>query len=129
MTAIAALLSGRRGGDLGVGGVLVLGAAVVAALYFISAPLFTMVLSAFKGPEDMLPFEEAAEWTLDHFSEVYVNPVLYQEIIPQTFVFGFGAVAVAFLIAFTLAWLVERTDLPGRNVISRLFCFHYWCQP
>ncbi len=123
MTAIAALLSGRRGGDLGVGGVLVLGAAVVAALYFISAPLFTMVLSAFKGPEDMLPFEEAAEWTLDHFSEVYVNPVLYQEIIPQTFVFGFGAVAVAFLIAFTLAWLVERTDLPGRNVIFTLILF------
>ena len=123
MTAIAALLSGRRGGDLGVGGFLVLGAAVIAALYFISAPLFTMLLSAFRGPEDMLPFEDAAVWTLDHFSEVYINPVLYQEIIPQTFIFASGAVVVAFLIAFTLAWLVERTDLPGRNVIFTLILF------
>ncbi len=123
MAAIAALFSGRRGGDLGLGGILTLGAAVVAALYFISAPLFTMLLSAFKGPEDTLPFEDAAEWTLNHFSEVYINPVLYQEIIPQTFIFGLGAVTVAFLIAFTLAWLVERTDLPGRNVIFTLILF------
>ncbi len=123
MAAIAALFSGRRGGDLGLGGILALGAAVVAALYFISAPLFMMILSAFKGPEDTLPFEDAAEWTLDHFAEVYINPVLYQEIIPQTFIFGLGAVAVAFLIAFTLAWLVERTDLPGRNIIFTLILF------
>ncbi|MBO33463.1 MAG: hypothetical protein CMM74_10880 [Rhodospirillaceae bacterium] len=123
MTAIAVLFPGRWAGDLGVRGVLVLGAAVVAALYFISAPLFTMVLSAFRGPEDMLPFEDAAEWTLGHFAEVYINPVLYQEIIPQTFIFAFGAVTVAFLIAFTLAWLVERTDLPGRNVIFTLILF------
>ncbi|MBT4939339.1 MAG: hypothetical protein HON14_09425, partial [Rhodospirillaceae bacterium] len=59
MAAIAALFSGRRGGDLGLGGILALGTAVVAALYFISAPLLTLVLSSFRGPEDMLPFEDA----------------------------------------------------------------------
>ncbi|MBT3914953.1 MAG: iron ABC transporter permease [Rhodospirillaceae bacterium] len=123
MAAIAALFSGRRGGDLGLGGILALGTAVVAALYFISAPLLTLVLSSFRGPEDMLPFEDAAVWTLGHFSEVYTNPVLYKEIIPQTFVFAFGAVTFSFIIAFTLAWLVERTDIPGRNFIFTLILF------
>ncbi|NQV54538.1 MAG: iron ABC transporter permease [Rhodospirillales bacterium] len=123
MPAIAALFSGRRGGDLGLGGVLVLGAAVIAAIYFISAPLFTLVLSAFRGPEDLLPFEDGAVWTLGHFSEVYTNPVLYREIIPQTFIFAFGAVTVAFIIAFILAWLVERTDMPARNLIFTLILF------
>ncbi|MDP6429067.1 MAG: iron ABC transporter permease [Rhodospirillales bacterium] len=123
MAAIAALFSGRRGGDLGAGGVLVLGAGVVAALYFISAPLFTLVSSAFRGPEDLLPFEDAAVWTLDHFFEVYTSPVLYQEIIPQTLIFAIGAVAFAFFVAFTLAWLVERTDLPGRNLFFTLILF------
>ena len=113
----------RRCGELGVTGVFVLAFAIVAAVYFVSAPLVMMLASAFRGPDDLLPFERGADWTLDHFTEIYFNPLLYQETIPQTLSFGIGAVAVAFVTAFTLAWLVERTDIPGRNIIFTFILF------
>jgi iron(III) transport system permease protein len=43
--------------------------------------------------------------------------------LPDTFVFVGGTVALVFLIAFALAWLVERTDLPGGNVWFALILF------
>ncbi|MDP6258208.1 MAG: hypothetical protein QGH63_03875, partial [Rhodospirillales bacterium] len=113
----------RRCGELGVTGVFVLAFAIVAAVYFVSAPLVMMLASAFRGPDDLLPFERGADWTLDHFTEIYFNPLLYQETIPQTLSFGIGAVTVAFVTAFTLAWLVERTDIPGRNIIFTFILF------
>ena len=127
MAAIAQILTFRRarnlGGDLGVGGVLILGAAVIAAVYFISAPLAMLFFAAFRGPEEFLPFEEGAEWTFQNLTDVYADAVLYTEIIPTTLVFVFGAVVVAFTIAFILAWLIERTDLPGRNIFFTLILF------
>jgi len=123
MAAFAQTLTFRRAGDLGAGGVLILGAAVIAAVYFISAPLAMLFFAAFRGPEDFLPFEDGAEWTFQNFTEVYSNPILYMEIIPTTLVFVFGAVLVAFSIAFTLAWLIERTDMPGRNFFFTLILF------
>jgi iron(III) transport system permease protein len=49
--------------------------------------------------------------------------VLYTETIPTTLIFVAGAVAVAFVVAFTLAWLIERTDLPGRNLFFTVTLF------
>ena len=113
----------QRFGELGITGVLILGATVFAAIYFISAPLILLFVSAFRGPDEFLPFEGGAVWTLDHLSEVYTNPLLYQEIIPQTLFFGAGAVTVAFVTAFIFAWLVERTDIPGRTIIFTFILF------
>ncbi len=123
MAATAQAVRVHRTGDIGISGVLVLGAAVAAAVYFISAPLAMLLFSAFRGPEDLLPFETGAAWTLDNFAQVYGDTVLYSEIIPNTLVFVAGSVLVAFVIAFTLAWLIERTDLPGRNVFFTLIIF------
>lgn len=93
--------------------VLALGA--LAAVYFIAVPLAMLLFTAFRGPADYLPLEEGARWTLENARSVYLNPVLYDTIIPNTLVFVAGVVVLNFAIAFTLAWLVERTDLPGRS--------------
>src|SRR4029079_13697601 len=41
---------------------------------------------------------------------------IYARILPDTIVFVAGTVALVFVIAFGLAWLVERTALRGREI-------------
>ncbi len=101
--------------------VLILGAG--AAIYLIAVPLAMLVFTALRGPADFLPFEPGARWTLDHLRAVVSDPLIYTRILPDTFVFVIGAVALVFVIAFTLAWLVERTDLPGREIWFSLILF------
>jgi iron(III) transport system permease protein len=104
-------------------GVLILGASVVAALYLISAPLLMLLTAAFRGPEDMLPFEPGAHWTLANFAAVYSDAALYRSVVPNTLIFVAGAVALGFAVAFVLAWLTERSDLPLRNTVFALVLF------
>ncbi|HKT16932.1 MAG TPA: iron ABC transporter permease [Stellaceae bacterium] len=113
----------KRSGRVGLAGWVILGAGVLAALYLISAPLGMLLVAAFRGPKDLLPFEPGAEWTLGNFAAVYLDRDLYRVVIPNTLVFVAGAVALAFVTAFILAWLVERTDLPGRNATFTLVLF------
>src|SRR5262245_64782625 len=94
--------------------VLALGAG--AAIYLIATPLSMLLLAAFRGPADVLPFEPGSQWTLTHVRAVFGDAVIYQRMLPDTFVFVIGTVTLVFCIAFALAWLVERTDLPGREV-------------
>ncbi len=108
---------------LGLSGRLVLGLGIVAAVYLISAPLAMLLIAAFRGPKDLLPFEPGAHWTFDNLIAVYVDRSLYVTIIPNTVVFVAGAVALGFIVAFVLAWLVERTDLPLRNEIFTAILF------
>jgi iron(III) transport system permease protein len=102
---------------------LTLGAGALAALYLISAPLAMLLVAAFRGPDDMLPFEQGAAWTLDNLVAVYGDRALYTNVIPNTLIFTAGAVALGFVTAFILAWLTERCDLPFRNAIFALILF------
>jgi iron(III) transport system permease protein len=102
---------------------LVLGAGALAAAYLIAAPLGMLLVSAFRGPADLLPFEPGSRWTLAHFSAIYSDSQLYTQVVPDTLTFVFSSVALTFTIAFILAWLVERTDLPWRNVWFSLILF------
>ncbi len=102
---------------------LVLGAGAAMALYLIAVPLAMLLFTAFRGPADALPFEPHARWTLEHVRNFYSDPILYQRIIPDTLIFAAGTVALTFAMAFTLAWLVERTDLPGREAWFSLILF------
>ena len=100
-----------------------MGAGIVAALYLIAAPLGMLLVAAFRGPEDLLPFEPGAAWTFANFASVYFDRSLYGTIIPNTLVFVAGSVVLGFTLAFALAWLVERTELPGRNIVFTTVLF------
>lgn len=113
----------KRRGQLGLAGVIAVAGAAVAALYLVLAPLLALLATAFRGPSDMLPFEAGAHWTLDNLIEVYVNTPLLSNVLPSTAIFVVGSVAVTFFTAFTLAWLVERTDLPWRTTIFTTILF------
>ena len=90
--------------------------AVVLVMYFIGPLVFVTVLSAFRGPSDILPFDSEAFWTLQNFNSIYTTGRL-QSTLTDTFIFVLGSVAVSFTLGLILAWLVERTDMPFRNLI------------
>jgi iron(III) transport system permease protein len=113
----------KRRGQLGLAGIIVMTGAAAAALYLVMAPLLALLATAFRGPSDLLPFEAGAHWTLDNVVDVYLNTPLLSKIVPNTLIFVVGSVAVTFFTAFTLAWLIERTDLPWRTVIFTAILF------
>jgi len=82
-----------------------------------------LLYAAFHGPADYLPFEPEAQWTLENVREIFTDPVLTSRILPDTLTFVAGSVILTTLIAFTLAWLVERSDLPGRDIWFALILF------
>ena len=90
--------------------------AVFVLLYLVGIPLTTTIITAFRGPADFLPFEAGAGFTLDNISAVYGSPRLFS-VLWDTLLFAGGSVALAFVIGLTLAFLVERTDLPFGNTV------------
>ena len=113
----------KRRGQLGWVGGLAVTAAAVAALYLVMAPLLALLATAFRGPSDVLPFEPGAHWTLDNLADVYLGTNLLTKVLPDTAIFVIGSVTVTFFTAFTLSWLVERTDLPWRTPIFTFILF------
>ena len=93
------------------------------AVYLILVPLGMLLFAAFRGPSDYLPFEPGARWTLENFRAIYSEAALYQKILPDTLVFVAGTVALTFTVAFALAWLIERTDLAGREIWFAIILF------
>ena len=113
----------RKLDNLDVTAKLVLAVGAGAAIYLIAVPLAMLLFAAFRGPGDYLPFEPGARWTLQHMRALFTDPVIYTRILPDTFIFVAGTVAVVFAIGFGLAWLIERTDLPGREIWFALILF------
>ena len=109
--------------EIGVIGGVVLASAAAAALYFILVPLLMLLAAAFRGPQDLLPFEPGTQWTIANIRDVYLERSLYTSIIPNTLVFTVGSVTLTLVLAFILAWLVERTELPGRNAVYTIVVF------
>jgi iron(III) transport system permease protein len=98
---------------------VVLGGAVLVLLYLISAPLLMTVFTAFRGPVDFLPFESGAQFTFDNLTAVYTSRIFWDTLVDTAWFVG-GATALAFVLSFVLAFLVERTTLPCRHLIFTL---------
>lgn len=112
-----------RGARSGWGARPVLLTASLLAAYLVSGPLLMLLVTAFRGPGDYLPFEPGTFWSLEHVGAVYRDTSLYRSTLPDTLVFVTGSVALACTLAFALAWLVERTDLPASHVLFTLLLF------
>ena len=86
------------------------------AVYLILVPLGMLLFTAFRGPSTSCRSSpaRAGRWRISARS--IRRRALYRRILPDTLVFVAGTVALTFTIAFALAWLIERTDLPGREI-------------
>ena len=62
---------------------------------------------------------EPIVYTLGHYRKIFSDPFTYKTFL-NTIGFASTAVLVALFFAVPTAWLVERTDLPGKNLILLL---------
>jgi iron(III) transport system permease protein len=90
--------------------------AVGVLLYLVGGPLFILGVSTFQKNEFGLPLSSGSRWTLDNVRTVFGSSETYHVLV-STLIFALGALAVAFLIALTFSWLIERTNIPCRNLL------------
>lgn len=83
--------------------------------YLTVVPLVILGLASLK-PEGFLDDEG---WTLANWRAVYLGRELWP-MLANTLVFALGSTAAALVLGTLLAWLVERTDLPGRGLVRVL---------
>jgi iron(III) transport system permease protein len=87
-------------------------------VYLVVPPLILLVVSTFKSTEDKLPLDPGP-WTLDNYVQVFDNVetfILFQ----NSLIYALSTVVISLAIAGVLVWLIERTDLPARNLVFGL---------
>jgi iron(III) transport system permease protein len=86
-------------------------------LGLVAAPVVVLVVASFR-PAGELPFSGQV-WTIATYGEVFGSASTYK-LLQNTLLYAAGTMAVSLPLAFALAWLTERTDLPGRRLLYTL---------
>jgi iron(III) transport system permease protein len=87
-------------------------AVFLIVLVAVAAPILFLVLGSFSPAR--LPSEfSLSTLTVRNYVKVWSDPSTYQ-ILSNTLVFAVGSTLFGLVFAASLAWLAERTDMPGR---------------
>ena len=81
-------------------------------LILVMTPLFFLVLGSFSTSTMPADFS-FSEMGLRNYAKTWLDPELYT-LFWNTFVYVTGSTAVGITVAAVLAWLAERTDMPGK---------------
>lgn len=101
-----------RGGARDVGPHIFLGAVIFASVIIV-ALIAVVVWLSFR---DGMAGDSNAVWTTANYPEIFLNPFTYRVLL-NTFEFAVVVLIVSLGFGVPAAWLVERTDLPGKNVV------------
>lgn len=80
-------------------------------------PLLVLFLASLR-PSDAMPFD-SGPLTLQNYVELVSDPFIL-ELLLNTLVYTGCSLVVGLMIALPIVWLVERTDIPFKQVISTL---------
>ena len=80
-------------------------------VYLVLTPLGMLIWNSLKTTPPGLP----GELTFANFTKAYSDPTLYPLLV-NSLLFATGSTFFAFLLAFIMAWLVERTNAPLRDL-------------
>ena len=83
--------------------------------YLVVVPLILMVVSSVRPGG----FPLDSGFTLAHYVTAYGDPTFWA-LVSTTLLFGLGSTLVALVLGIGLAWLIERSDLPGRGMLRGL---------
>ncbi|MBI2985246.1 MAG: iron ABC transporter permease [Deltaproteobacteria bacterium] len=89
-----------------------------AVTYLVVPPLALLLISTFRSTADRLPFEPGP-WILSNYATVFTSSETYF-LFQNSLLYALCTVLSALTIAVVLVWLIERTDLPGRNLLFTL---------
>jgi iron(III) transport system permease protein len=99
--------------------------------YMVIVPLYRMVMATVTFSENDLRYARGAiigDFTFFHWLRMFTSKIgmvmTYQPLL-HSLTISLGATFIAFTIGGSLAWLVVRTDLPGRNAINVLAVIPY----
>lgn len=98
---------------------LAIAGSVAVIAYLLLVPLAFQLVSSLRGP--FLPFGlPGTRWSLADYRTLYALGGGLLATVKATALYVGGATVVSVGVGWALAWLVVRTDLPGRNVIAVL---------
>ena len=99
---------------------VIFGAVVVVLVYQVAIPLVILIWASLTearpGSPDFFLLENL---TLAHYFRTLQSPYLYTALW-NTAVFTSGVTVIAFLLGSSLAWLVARTNMPFRELVTVL---------
>ncbi len=105
-----------RAGDAGTSDAGERALGIVAAL----VALFILLLMAIVVWMSTLPgLPGDPGFTFENYTDVFEDGVIFDALV-NSFVIGAGTAAVNILFAVPLAWLVHRTDMPGKSLVVTL---------
>jgi len=96
-------------------GWLMLSVVICMSVVIIVLPVMLLWLSFREGH----PIDPVSNYSLMHYFKVFSDGFLY-EVIGNTFVFSITTLVVALAFGLPAAWLVVRTDLPGKSLVYTL---------
>jgi iron(III) transport system permease protein len=88
-------------------------------LYLVVAPLLIVLISSFQSTIDKLPFEHGVRFTLDNYRLIFSSPLVLK-LTTNTLAFAVISILISMSLAMLFAWLVERTNMPGRSLLFTL---------
>ena len=103
---------------------------LIVLTYLVVFPLFSIVKDTFivHSAEKSRVHQAVGTWTAYHwnrtFASVYSKSLLYEPL-AHSLVCSISACIVAILIGGGFAWLVTRSDLRWKKVLTKLFIFPY----
>jgi len=99
------------------------GLAVLIGIVLVASPFFaTIVRSLFAGPEEHLVF------SLRNFSALF-GDARFRSALMNTLVVGSGATVLSCMFGLGLAWIVTRTDAPGKGWFDTLNLVPFFLSP
>jgi iron(III) transport system permease protein len=81
-----------------------------ALLWVVGIPIIFVLVFSFLDGNPVLP----GSFTLDNYTRAYGNPRTYSAL-GYTLIYATVVTLVSLSMATLFAWLIERTDMPGRN--------------
>jgi iron(III) transport system permease protein len=84
---------------------------IAILLWTVLIPLGQLVINSFR---EGYPGEPGA-WTLSKYAAVYATPLTYKMLL-NTFILALGDTLITLSLAVLFAWLIERTNMPYKNL-------------
>jgi iron(III) transport system permease protein len=87
-------------------------------LYLVLPPLILLLISTFKSSADSLPLEPGPI-TLANYIQVFSDPDTLI-VLANSLIYALATVGISLTIGMALVWLIERTDLPAKEIVLAL---------
>lgn len=84
--------------------------------YLVMGPLLVLFAASFQDTVLGLDVKPPVRWTFQNYAEAFFTSS-FTSVLWTTLVFTVGSLAFTFVVSFALSMLIERTDLPFRNVV------------